>query len=356
MINIKKLLQQGHDKQDAERAVGEVRKLGTLRGGSVGCVLTSDGDMSNGFDITGVCPREAHARFLGFEDVIEPDKKIMFGLGLSNEDIWSDLLDKAGFEGTILREEELGLEWDIDGVKASGRPDIVLVGKDEEKLGLELKMVASVWTARNVLLESKPKMGHLIQAGNYAYRMDIPFQLWYTSYVNLTGPDFITRIVPKRGEPGSQHIEYSLGHMVDKKRGTGKIFKKIHVYNQDWDASNSFLKEKYGVTHYNFKHIKPFRIGYDLQWFDGFLSWRKIGDKEWIDTPISKQGIDDYYRIVSTAGKTKTLPPRPLAINAYGEKEKFNVDDYSTLQHISDSTDEYQEWVDQMQKQWSKIK
>ena len=88
MIDISKLLQQGRDNQDAERDKGEVRKLGTLRGGSVGCVLTSDGDMASGFDITGVCPREAHARFLGYEDHIDPDKKIMFGLGLSNEDIW----------------------------------------------------------------------------------------------------------------------------------------------------------------------------------------------------------------------------------------------------------------------------
>ena len=265
-------------------------------------------------------------------------------------------MDASNFKGTILREEELGLEWDINGVKASGRPDIVLKAESGEELGLELKMVASVWTARNVLLENKPKMNHLIQAANYSYRMDIPFQLWYTSYVNLTGPDFITRIVPKRGEPGSEHIEYSLGHLVDKQRGTGKIFKKIHVYNQDWNQTNEYLKTKYGVTHYNFKHIKPFQVGYELLWKNDQLLWRKIGNVEWVSTPITKKGIDQYYEIVSTAGIVKRLPPRPIAIDAYGKSEKFNVDDYSTLQHISnDYEDDYVTWVDKMKLQWTKV-
>lgn len=367
MIDVGKLLALGQENKNKEHIEKEKKAIGTLRGGSVGCVLTDDGDMSTGYQITGVCPREALARYLGYYQKSDTDKQIMFSLGISNEDIWAELLDYAG--ANYLREEELALAWDIDGVKATGRPDIVLLDdKDKPALGLELKMVASVWSARNVLLQMKPKSGHLIQAGNYAYRMGVPFELWYTSYVNLAGPDFATRIVPKRGEPGSEWIEYSLGEMrVSNRSKTGKpTFKKIHVYNQDWNLPNSDLEKKYGITASQFKHIKPFRIGYCLMWKycpemeTERLYWIHEGhDKSipdnWAASPITKRGIDQYYQLIVDSARTKTLPPRPKAVDAYGDKETFDVDSYSTLQHISDAcNDNFDNWLERLNnfKRW----
>lgn len=355
-INVSKLIHQAEETLTAKHNEEDLKKIGTLRGGSVGCVINT----SKGKVITGTCPREAHARMLGYQGSHGLDKKVMFKLGIANEDIWNLWLDNCGYDGVIKREEELGLEWDIEGTKASGRPDIVLCDSEgNPKEGLELKMVASVWTARSVLLEHKPKMNHLIQAGNYSYRMGIPFQLWYTSYVNLAGPDFINNLIPKRGKPGSQWIDYTLGESYHSKDRSGKLkynskgnpvynIRKLHVYSQDQDQTNDFLKHHYGVSAFQFKNIKPFIMGYLIEWRDGVLFWGPEGCSAdaMIETPITQAGIDEYYQIVAQAGIKQQLPPRPIGYDAFGKKQKFNVDDYSKLQMLSDeSNDNYNEWL-----------
>ena len=349
MIDLKKLFFEGVRAEEAKHKEQDEKKLGVLRGGSVGCVLTSDGDMSTGFDVIGTCPREATARFVGIQAPIAKETHIMFQLGLTNEDVWSRFLDASSYDGVIKREEELGLEWDIDGVQGTGRPDIVMCDKEgKPKLGIELKMTASVWTARNVLLEHKPNMKHLIQAANYSYRMDTPFELWYTSYVNLAGPDFVTRIVPKRGEKGSEWIEYSLGEIKPSTRSkSGKTFKKIFVYNKDWGKSNEFLKSEYGVNASQFKHIKPFITGYLLKWEGDRLYWTPESDrKNWVETPVTKTGIDQYYQLIVDSVRNKTLPPEPASINCFGELEKYDVTDYSFFKSITNQTDDYEEWME----------
>lgn len=337
LIDIDALLDQGQDNLRTSHMEADAKKIGTLRGGSVGCILTDDGDMSSGYDIVGSCPREVVARYLGYNELHSKSTHIMFSLGIANEDIWSDLLKASGVN--FKREEELGLEWQIDGVKASGRPDIVICDEeDNAQLGLELKMVASVWTARTVLFEMKPKMAHLIQAANYSYRMNVPFELWYTSYVNLAGPDFITKLVPKRGERHSEWIDYTLGHMkVSSRNKTGKpTLHKIKVFNGDTDKSNEFLAHKYGVDASGFKHVRPFRVGYELMWSKGndsrtYLSWRSKGSTEWVNTFITQEGIDQYYQLIVDCAKNRTIPPTSTAYDAYGKKEKFKVTDYSTI-------------------------
>ena len=338
-IDVAGLLRQGQENQDREHVNGEREKLGTLRGGSVGCILEDE-------RIVGVSMRQALARYEGLYENHAPDKKIMFGLGLANEDIWANLLEKANVN--FLREEELGLEWNIEGVKATGRPDIVICDdSNKPALGLELKMVASVWSARGVLSEFKPKISHMIQAGNYSYRMGIPFELWYTSYVNLAGPDFATRIMPKRGEEMSEWIEYTLGEMkVSSRSKTGKpTLHKIHVYAQDIDLSNEELKDKYGVTASQFKHIRPFRVGYQLEWRGNDLWWKPVGmDAEMIKSPITKSGIDSYYKQILKHSKEKTLPEETIAADIFGTKQKFRLEDYSTIDKASQEATDFEDW------------
>lgn len=355
-MNIYKLLRKGIENLKKEHAEKEKDKLGILRGGSVGCLVAADDNIENGYDIIGSCPREAYARcFLGWQDQIDEHTQIMFAMGHANEDIWVNWLSASGYEGKILREEDLGLEWEIDGVKGTGRPDIVMCDPaGQPKHGIELKMVASVWTARSVLLENKPKMNHLIQTGNYSYRMnDLPYGLWYTSYVNLSGPNFIQGIVPQRGEDGSQWIEYSIGKNYINRNGRNS-FKKVHVYNEDWSQPNKIIEAKYKeVDAYQFKHIRPFFTGFDVQWnSSGNLQWRQVGATDWTVTCITKNGIDEYYRLVSSMGKRKQLPQKLVSINANNELEnKFNPEDYSSLQSISDKAgDNFDDWMDLVKK------
>jgi hypothetical protein len=133
----------------------------------------------------------------------------MFAGGKSNEDIWYSLL-RPSFPN-IKREEEIPVSWVNDyGITITGRPDMVICDDAGKPVhGLELKMVASVWTSRDVRFQGAPKLDHLCQAAHYMMLLEIPFSLCYAQYVEFPVVGWMQRNFPKIGTAGSEACEYN---------------------------------------------------------------------------------------------------------------------------------------------------
>lgn len=293
----------GHENLRTAHAAEEATKLGVLRAGNTG-VLDHKGNP------VGSCARKAYLRMVGVEvEPVDATKSLMFDAGNGNEDLWVRVLEAAKEDGLVLkREEELGLEWFLaDGRKVSGRPDIVL-GKQVAssgpsgsepgfvpERGIELKLVSSLWTARDVLFKGKPKTVHLMQAGHYAWRMGIPFEIWYTSRCNFAVTDysesrfFARKNFPKQGDALSEYCSY----------------------NEQGDILG----------------IEPFIVGYRVEWnTKGQLMYTPIAEgADSVATFITQKGIEDYYALISSAERTDKLPSRPVNKEADGERGGFDL-------------------------------
>lgn len=324
-INIRDRLTRARALGRTEHAEAEVLKLGTLRVGSGGM-------MADTGDIAGQCHRKAHVRSLGLEvDPPDESKLMMFELGYASEDVTVDLLSKSLEPGeVILREEEIPISWTTqNGTKVSGRPDIVLCQGDAPKplLGLELKSVHSMWTARDVLFGARdlktgqnypayPKLDNMIQAGHYMWRLGIPYKLIYKAYSTLgqSADQWASKVInlPAPGEPNSQYIDY----------------------------------DRYG----KYKSMRQFEIVYDLM-IDGQgrVSFKREEEPEskWQRTLISTQDIERYYNHVAEMGSKKDLGARPLTIDAFGEKLGYKQCGFCPLQSTCDQYEEsgYDTWL-----------
>lgn len=275
-------------------------KVGTLRAGNTG-VLTPTGK------VAGTCHRKTFLRFKGIE--LEPEdvsRKLMFDAGNGNEDLWVKVLEAAKEPGLVFkREEELGLEWSLpSGQKVSGRPDIVLGRMNgdnwEPVRGIELKLVSSLWTARDVLLKGKPKTIHLMQAGHYAWKLGVPFEIWYSNRTTFAITDysqdrfFARKNFPKPGEPLSEYCKYN---------EKGQILS-----------------------------VEPFIVGYTVEWNNkGQLMYRQIQHEaagtKWTHTFITQSGIENFYEMVARMEKDDYLGPRPENLDADGEQAGYDLCD-----------------------------
>lgn len=315
-MDIKQLLQQGFEKAQGEHAELEKTKLGILRGGNSGLAEEIEGVVG----ITGHCHRKTFLRLKGVSwDTIDDDRHIMFEGGRYNEDVWLVLLSKS-YPHKILCEEEVPISWQTsNGTLVTGRPDMVLcdaLGNPAE--GLELKMASSMWTVREVI-NGRPKQPHLIQAGHYSWRLGIPFQLWYTSYVDFAVTGWAQQHFPKQGMPGSEYC----------------------VYNDDGDIIKTL----------------PFQIGFELSWdTDGILHFRPAGSKgRWQETIISKSRIERYYEIVSQMESTDSIGPRPENLKYDGNKQSWSMCDakYCKLAPVCDKfadNDSLRAWAKAVQE------
>lgn len=315
-----------------EHAKAEQGKVGILRGGSGGLALSED-------NIVG-CQRRAVLRFKGI-DVSESDagtdegfsKHLMFESGHANEDQWADVLT-AGWTGKILREEDIPIEWQVeyDGLKvaASGRPDLVLCDTEgKPQIGLELKLVSSAWTARDII-SGKPKLDHLRQAATYMWKLseqvghEVPFELWYASRVNfaVSGP-FMVGLFPKYGEKGHEYCKY----VERKDRKTGQPYIEI-------------------------KDVLPFIKGYSLRWTaSGRLQFSEVGADgtltKWEDTVVTKKAIDAFYSQILEQATVGKLGPRPKALDHTGAS-KFDPCGYCPLKNVCDEREAegYAAWLE----------
>jgi hypothetical protein len=303
-VSISQLFDEGVRQLVAEHDAQEGGKVGTLRAGNTG-LLTGDGR------VVGKCHRLTYLRMKGINvEQIADNRELMFAGGRGNEDLWIDVLERS-WPGPILRESEIPISWMTgNGVAVTGRPDIVLCKTDTDTLaaipqkGIELKLVSSLWTARDVGFQMKPKMLHLLQAAHYSWKLGIPFELWYTSRADFAvGSGWEQKNFPKQGKPGSDRLEYN---------------------------------EKGGV-----KKVLPFVQGYELEWSDrggeqDQLKYRMapsaaVPDGKWTFTLITKKSIQDFYEMVARMGETKDLGPRPLNLDADGQPGGYKVCDYCPL-------------------------
>lgn len=324
------LIQAGITALRAEHAKHEVLKKGVLRAGNTGVVL-SDGS------VVGKCARQTYLRLVGIDaDVDDASRELMFAAGRTNEDSWKDLFIRAGIPESFIRcEDEVPIHWTTkSGRSVTGRPDLVIgewTGVTDKATwrpikGIELKLVSSVWTGRDVALKGQPKSMHLMQAAHYSWKLGVPFELWYTARADFAiGSGWEQKNFPNMGMPGSEFIEYN---------------------------------EKGGK-----KKLKPFIVGYELAWNEkDELQYRRIGPytSPWTLTFISKKGIEDYFELVDDLAardmkNVSALPPRPLNLNPTGDKEGYSICSYCPMEKVCDSTEKFglKKWV-QAAEEWSK--
>ena len=316
------LLQAGLRQMRVDHAEGERAKAGNLRGGNSGLLLP-DGR------VVGKCARQTYLRLAGEPggDDMDVSREFMFAAGRTNEDSWKELLIKAGVEAERIRcEEEVPISWTLpSGRKVTGRPDLVIgtlvPGEGwKPQRGIELKLVSSLWTGRDVALKGQPKSMHLMQAGHYAYQLGVPFELWYTCRADFHIP--YGKDWPNRGQPGSQYLEH---------RDDGKPLKMV-----------------------------PFVVGYSLRWREDRLQFKPVeaGEEAWVDSLVTWTALQAYYQLVDDVAAGKAgLPPRPVNLSATGADGGYSPCDYCSLQPVCDKVegkglDEWltsvREWVRQL--------
>lgn len=322
MSQIKTAFDLGLKKMQAEHDALEGTKLGVLRAGNAG-ILTDKG-------FVGKCPRISYLRFKGIKvEEHDDNKEHMFAAGRSNEDIWLDKL-KRGWSGKILREEEIPTKWFTDvtgadgqGVAVTGRPDIMLCDDaGVPKVGIELKLVSSVNTAKTVLFQKQPKLEHVIQAVHYSWQHNVPFEIWYTSTVNWHPTDWLKKALPNSMSESwsdfanSGNIEIGYYKNILSKNGN-KYQKAI---NQDEFLKGNHGKDP-GQVIAGVKKILPFTVGYELKITNSAVYYRLAGTKnEWSETPVSVSGIKNYYNFIAKMDVSDELPGAPINIDITGEK------------------------------------
>lgn len=139
-----------------QKAAEESKKLGTCRAGSSGAIT------KDGAHYYSQCGRLAQARLLGFERA--PDAKLltMFEGGLALENYIEKALTAAG--ATFKKEEPV--KGKIGKVTVSGRPDFD-IAIDGEFVGMEVKSMASPFSAIKQVKNGFPLVKHLVQACTY---------------------------------------------------------------------------------------------------------------------------------------------------------------------------------------------
>lgn len=304
------------------RGAEEVGKLGNLRAGSSG-IFSASGESA------GHCLRKAHVRQLGLEiEELAEDKLIMFDLGFASEDIVVDKLTRAleGTGKTILCEEDIPIEWRTSNdTKVTGRPDAVIMGVDgKPELGIELKSVHSIWTARDVLFGGKPKLPNIIQAAHYMWKLNVPYKLVYTGYSQLgqgmVGTDsWVSRMFPKQGAAMSEYVDYN------KDKGT-------------------------------IKHIKQFEIVYDMRIENSVVEYKPEMSDKWITTIVNIPDIERFFEKVSAIPSTGDLGPRPSPVDTLGKKAGYMDCDYCPLKATCDMHEKsgYSKWLEEVNK-FSKV-
>jgi hypothetical protein len=298
-------LQRKHDE-------AEVGKLGTFRAGNSG--LYSE-ETKEWF---GPCARIVYLRHKGIGvDKPEESREHMFAAGRGNEDIWAAMFTAAGVP--FLREEDIPTSWFTrNGTKVTGRPDMVLGTKHIEDVehtehdghislvptevftptrGLELKLVSSVWTARDVLFQGSPKLIHLAQATHYSWQVGVPFEIWYASRADWPVVGWMQKNFPSADSPLAKYCEYN---------EKGEI-----------------------------KKVKPFIVGYELRLEDGVVCYRQLqedGTKSgWTKSIVSVARIEAFYNELAGLEKKNELPPEPLNTDAKGELANWKASGYCAL-------------------------
>ncbi len=307
----------------------EAGKSGVLRAGNAG-LWFEDGKH------TGYCAAKTWLRFKGIsieslgQEAEVKSRELMFEAGRINEDAWYDVLANSGWQGAIKREEEIPIKWELQKSKISvtGRPDMVLLDETGKPAhGIELKLVSAIWTARTVLVARTPKLAHLIQAAHYMWKLDAPFEIWYTNRTDFEcKADFSLAAYPQYGEPGSEHFTYRF-YKHDADPETGK-FKQKPIENE---TQFLLLREAGEEVSAVVAKYKPFIQGFKLQFDNKGRLWYLDAcnpEAEAKMTVVTREGIERYYETIATMDK---VPAEPVTIKPDGKKENYKLSSYCEL-------------------------
>lgn len=274
--------------ESEEHAAGNADKLGILRGGNSGALISGQ--------VLGKCHRISLLRMLGIDSPKDEKSHYFFDVGYANEDIWYKRLARM-WKGIIKREEEIPIAWTakLDSgteIQVTGRPDVVLCddqGVPQE--GVEHKAIVALNSAANTLHGGVPKTDHLIQAGHYSWKLGIPFTLLYTSYAQ-----------------------------------GGKTIK-----GKGWT------------------NIKPQDLAFKLGWDDGKLVY-STGDTT-VETQVTAQGIEDYYKLVGEMAEEKFLYQRFPSLDFNLDPQPYSQCNYCPFKTACDKYEgSYDRWVDEARK------
>lgn len=303
-------LQAGHAKQQADGAVKEASRRGTLSGGgSAGAVIRGKW--------YGKCGRLALLRSRGFGEPKTSDTLDMFSAGNANEVIVAGLFESAGYSV----ERDAKLEYFLaDGRAVTSHLDFLfrdMAGRPS--LVVETKLVSSIWTAKDVNYELRPKSDHLIQLGHYLAQL-----------------------------PGAAGV-------------------LLYSSRCDWHVSTAprFLQDKFRAGPHGPVHdiqykddgspmkIRPFNRAYDVGFDDQNRLWYQTDGLDRVTTRLTKASMRAFYDGVSKAARAETLTPRPGAVGVDGFKT-YSPCDYCQLKSVCDTheTSDFQTWLDHVQATW----
>lgn len=290
-----KLFLEGRKIASAEKSQQEQTKVGTLRAGNSGALV--------GEHVIGKCHRLSLARFLGLEEPKEDGTYCIFESGEANEDVWKAKVIKS-WPGKVTGDVDYPMAWEIDGVKITGRPDLVFLGTDDKpEFLVELKVIESVQSAASLFYERKPKTDNLLQAAHYSLKFGMPAILVYTF------------------------------------SGKGDIpFWCIKKYNIPKGVKMS-----------------PFKMEFTLFWQDGVLGYVDQ-DGESVMTIITAQSIEDYYKLILDMQREEDLYLRASSLDVHGGQQPWNSCDYCSLNEVCNGYDAHGNfglWVDEARREWN---
>ena len=284
------------------------------------------------------------------------NKELMFAGGRLNEDHWLSAL-KTAYTGPILCEEEISTGWQTEqGVWVTGRPDIVLCSPDntEEVIptcGIELKQIMSTYMAKEVLLERRPSMKHLMQAAHYMWQLNCPFELWYTNRCSLDLPSWFAFFAktPRPGQENSDLFRYRYYRLGDINRKSGKPtrHKITEQEYKTYDGDSRLIAEP--------SKILPFIYGFKLELREGTL-WYKddiAPNSSWQETIITIERIQRFYNFVGELEQYGKVPSRYLNILANGDDTGFGFDTEDLpleLRPENNTGNNLKEWVDRIKE------
>jgi len=298
----------------AINAVNRKDSTSMLRGGSVGAII--DGE------VYGVCQRKAYLRYNGIDAPLDSEIELMTSQGEQNEEIWlADL--RAGLEGTdieVLDQESFDCLWKgVDGKDGSGSPDVLLRKDGKPIRALELKNISGIGKVKSTHYELIPDSTHLIQAANYSIRMG-------DMYLDGTPLDY-----------DLVYSSRSLWHIFAMSDKVKKI-----IVDKGWDVQYNFGRPM---------SVRPFHRVYNLKWIDGKLAYWTDGLKKPVYTELTRESIDEYYRLVSTGiDETGDLGPVPITkdLRKKSTYSQCNYCDYASVCETGENLTP-QEFKDQSQ-------
>lgn len=315
-ISANDLYERGRElEQEAHQAL-EGGKLGTLRGGNTGCVTETG-------EVYGKCHRLSFARMKGYQTAITAkDTFAWFDAGYANEEAWMMKLSKSVAdmgEGYVLKsEEECPIRWEANGVKVTGRPDIMVFKDDKPVLGLELKCLNAAKSAAYVLCGDAPKTDNLLQAAHYSMAMNCPFTLVY-SY------------------RGRSRLPWR-----EEKRFADQLHKTVKAPpRQKRDGSWSKEWAEYTLEP---NQVKEFKIGFED---DKVYYIKEDGTR--VDTIFTASGIRRYYEMVADMDKDSDLFHRVTQLDLNGKSLPYDPCNYCVFKDACDNFEnDMESWLDKV--------